>query len=62
LGKRKFENIEENDSLKSNSQKDLMLVLLFEYEAKVKLGLWDKLQNVIDVSTLFFSFLYNKRL
>jgi len=55
LGKRKFDDMDENNqSLKSNSQKDLMLVLLFEYEAKVKLGLWDKLQNVIDVG-IFFS-------
>lgn len=55
MGKRKFDDMDENNqSLKSNSQKDLMLVLLFEYEAKVKLGLWDKLQNVIDVG-IFFS-------
>jgi hypothetical protein len=61
LGKRKFENIEENGQPKSNSQKDLMLVLLFEYEAKVKLGLWDELQNVIDVCTFFFLFLCNNK-
>ncbi|RIA83168.1 meiosis protein SPO22/ZIP4 like-domain-containing protein [Glomus cerebriforme] len=49
LGKRKFE---ENDE-QSTSQKDLMLVLLFEYEAKVKLGLWDQLQNVINATEAF---------
>ncbi|GET58098.1 testis-expressed sequence 11 protein-like [Rhizophagus irregularis DAOM 181602=DAOM 197198] len=48
--KRKFENIE-NDG--QSSQKDLMLVLLFEYEAKVKLGLWDKLQSVINTTEAF---------
>ncbi|GBB94828.1 hypothetical protein RclHR1_02420015 [Rhizophagus clarus] len=51
LGKRKFDNIE-NDG-QSTSQKDLMLILLFEYEAKAKLGLWDKLQVVINATEAF---------
>jgi hypothetical protein len=56
LSKQKFES-----DGQSTSQKDLILALLFEYEAKAKLGLWDKLQCVINVSTMpSFSLIFNK--
>ncbi|CAG8637727.1 9593_t:CDS:10, partial [Acaulospora morrowiae] len=47
LGKRKRDDAEENNS---STQNDAILVILFEFEAKVRLGLWDELLKVLDAA------------
>ncbi|CAG8449992.1 7135_t:CDS:10 [Acaulospora colombiana] len=47
LGKRKRDDAEDNQT---STQSDAILVILFEFEAKVKLGLWNELQKVLDAA------------
>ncbi|CAG8516653.1 27502_t:CDS:10, partial [Dentiscutata erythropus] len=50
LGKRKRSTLDDIQENKSVAQSDMILIILFEFEAKVKLGLWDELLTALDAS------------
>ncbi|CAG8503528.1 13700_t:CDS:10 [Cetraspora pellucida] len=43
LGKRKRSTLDDIQENKSTAQSDMILIILFEFEAKIKLGLWNEL-------------------
>ncbi|CAG8790667.1 7007_t:CDS:10, partial [Racocetra persica] len=43
LGKRKRSTLDDVQENKSTAQSDMILIILFEFEAKIKLGLWNEL-------------------
>ncbi|CAG8580972.1 3793_t:CDS:2 [Racocetra fulgida] len=51
LGKRKRSTLDDDQENKSTAQSDMILIILFEFEAKIKLGLWNELLTVLDAST-----------
>ncbi|CAG8553354.1 16747_t:CDS:10 [Gigaspora margarita] len=51
LGKRKRSTLDDDiQENKSSTQSDMILIILFEFEAKVKLGLWNELLTALDAS------------
>ncbi|RHZ44792.1 hypothetical protein Glove_709g39 [Diversispora epigaea] len=53
LGKRKRNDDDILENQSSTTQSDMILMILFEFEAKVKLGLWDELLKVLDAAEAY---------
>ncbi|KAF0421771.1 testis-expressed sequence 11 protein-like [Gigaspora margarita] len=54
LGKRKRSTLDDDiQENKSSAQSDMILIILFEFEAKVKLGLWNELLTALDAAEAY---------